>query len=56
MVIACDLPGHGLSSGPRASIDEFSVYQDVVQALFSQAEALQLPQPWHLFGKAPAGR
>ena len=33
VVIACDLPGHGLSSGERASIDDFAVYQDVVQAL-----------------------
>ncbi len=37
VVIACDLPGHGLSSGARASIDDFAVYQEVVQALFAQA-------------------
>jgi len=55
VVIACDLPGHGLSSGARASIDDFAVYQHVVQALFTQAEALQLPQPWHLFGQSTGG-
>jgi alpha-beta hydrolase superfamily lysophospholipase len=55
VVIACDLPGHGLSSGERASIDDFSVYQDVVQALFAQAHSLQLPQPWHLFGQSTGG-
>ena len=43
VVIACDLPGHGLSSGVRASIDDFAVYQQVVNALFTQAQALQLP-------------
>ena len=55
VVIACDLPGHGLSSGPRASIDDFAVYQHVVQALFAQASTLQLPQPWHLFGQSTGG-
>ncbi|MEZ0614979.1 alpha/beta hydrolase, partial [Pseudomonas sp. Env-44] len=55
VVIACDLPGHGLSSGVRASIDDFAVYQSVVQALFVEAKALQLPQPWHLFGQSTGG-
>ncbi|HEX8596524.1 MAG TPA: alpha/beta hydrolase [Pseudomonas sp.] len=51
-VIACDLPGHGLSGGPRASINDFSEYQRVLQRLFVEAAALQLPQPWHLFGQS----
>ena len=55
VVIACDLPGHGLSSGIRASIDDFAVYQHVVQALFAEAAALQLPHPWHLFGQSTGG-
>lgn len=55
VVIACDLPGHGLSSGERASIDDFAVYQHVVQGLFAQADALQLPKPWHLFGQSTGG-
>lgn len=55
VVIACDLPGHGLSSGERASIDDFAVYQHVVNGLFDQADALQLPKPWHLFGQSTGG-
>jgi len=54
-VIACDLPGHGLSSGERASIDDFAVYQQVLEALFVQAAALGLPQPWHLCGQSTGG-
>ena len=55
VVIACDLPGHGLSSGERASIDDFAQYQAVLQGLFIEAQALQLPQPWHLCGQSTGG-
>ncbi|WP_442111371.1 alpha/beta hydrolase [Pseudomonas sp. NUPR-001] len=54
-VLACDLPGHGLSSGERASIDDFGTYQQVLQALFEQGRALDLPQPWHLCGQSTGG-
>lgn len=54
-VIACDLPGHGLSSGARASIDDFAHYQQVLQGLFAEAEQLRLPQPWHLCGQSTGG-
>lgn len=54
-VIACDLPGHGLSSGPRASIRDFSEYQDALQALFAEAGSIALPQPWHLCGQSTGG-
>lgn len=54
-VIACDLPGHGLSSGERASIDDFLVYQHMLQALFEQARLLDLPRPWHLCGQSTGG-
>jgi alpha-beta hydrolase superfamily lysophospholipase len=54
-VIGCDLPGHGLSSGARASIDDFDEYQVVLQALFDEAASLQLPQPWHLCGQSTGG-
>ncbi|AIC23197.1 MULTISPECIES: alpha/beta hydrolase [Pseudomonas] len=54
-VIACDLPGHGLSSGERASIDDFAVYQAVLQGLFGEARSLDLPQPWHLCGQSTGG-
>lgn len=54
-VLACDLPGHGLSSGVRASIDDFAEYQQVLAGLFDQAAALGLPQPWHLCGQSTGG-
>lgn len=54
-VIACDLPGHGLSSGTRASISDFSVYQQVLDALFEQAGLLALPRPWHVCGQSTGG-
>ena len=55
VVIACDLPGHGLSSGERASIDDFSQYQEALQGVFIEAQSLQLPQPWHLYGQSTGG-
>ena len=51
-VIACDLPGHGLSSGERASIGDFYQYQEALQGLFIEAQSLSLPQPWHLCGQS----
>lgn len=54
-VLGCDLPGHGLSSGPRASINEFDEYQAVLEGLFQQARQLDLPQPWHLLGQSTGG-
>ncbi|WP_085706663.1 alpha/beta hydrolase [Pseudomonas sp. B35(2017)] len=51
-VIACDLPGHGLSSGERASIRDFSEYQDALHGLFAEARSIALPQPWHLCGQS----
>jgi alpha-beta hydrolase superfamily lysophospholipase len=54
-VISCDLPGHGLSSGMRASITDFSEYQIVLERLFVEADILQLPKPWHLCGQSTGG-
>ncbi|WP_375740992.1 alpha/beta hydrolase [Pseudomonas boanensis] len=54
-VLSCDLPGHGLSSGARASIGDFAEYQATLAALLGEAEALQLPQPWHLAGQSTGG-
>lgn len=54
-VLACDLPGHGLSSGPPASINEFEEYQAVLNSLFEQARQLDLPRPWHLLGQSTGG-
>lgn len=54
-VLAFDLPGHGLSAGPRASIDDFAAYQQALQDLFAEAASLDLPQPWHLCGQSTGG-
>ncbi|MFD2406807.1 alpha/beta hydrolase [Azorhizophilus paspali] len=54
-VLSCDLPGHGLSSGAPASIDDFAEYQAVFQGLLGEAAALDLPKPWHLFGQSTGG-
>jgi len=54
-VISCDLPGHGLSAGPRAAIDDFADYQQVLSALLVEAGQLGLPQPWHLYGQSTGG-
>lgn len=55
VVISCDLPGHGLSSGERASIHDFEEYQATLQGLFAEARSLDLPQPWHLCGQSTGG-
>lgn len=54
-VLAFDLPGHGLSGGPRASIDDFASYQRALQQLLAEATRLDLPQPWHLCGQSTGG-
>lgn len=51
-VLTCDLPGHGLSSGARASIGSFAEYQQVLQALLGLLQPLQLRQPVHLIGQS----
>ena len=43
-VLVWDLPGHGLSSGERASIHSFEHYVDVLGAVLARYGA-QLPQP-----------
>lgn len=55
VVLAFDLPGHGLSSGARANIADFVEYQTVLKAVLAEAAVLQLPQPWHLFGQSTGG-
>lgn len=54
-VLSCDLPGHGLSSGARASINEFEEYQSVFHGLLEEAALLDLPRPWHLLGQSTGG-
>ncbi len=53
-VLAFDLPGHGLSSGERASIDSFDRYTDVLHELLNAASQL-LPKPWHCLAQSTGG-
>jgi alpha-beta hydrolase superfamily lysophospholipase len=48
-VVAFDLPGHGLSSGPRASIESFSQYSEVLRAV-TEITLKDCPQPQHIIG------
>ena len=54
-VMAFDLPGHGLSSGARASIDCFLSYQRVLDEVLLRAASWALPAPWHLLGQSTGG-
>lgn len=54
VVVALDLPGHGLSGGPRASIDDFRRYVEAVQALL-QALPAQLPERRCAVGQSTGG-
>lgn len=55
-VISCDLPGHGLSSGSRASINDFAEYQVVLQRLLLEAGSLGCRTPGICAGKARVAR
>ncbi|MDA8410263.1 MAG: alpha/beta hydrolase [Treponema sp.] len=46
-VVGIDLPGHGLSSGPRATIDDFATYG---RALLAVEGANDWPRPWRGYG------
>ena len=54
-VMAFDLPGHGLSSGERASIDCFLRYQQVLDGVIEHARLWRLPAPWHFLGQSTGG-
>ncbi|WP_090274195.1 phospholipase BipL [Halopseudomonas litoralis] len=54
-VLAFDLPGHGLSSGARASIDCFLRYQQVLDGVLEQGRLWKLPAPWHFLGQSTGG-
>jgi alpha-beta hydrolase superfamily lysophospholipase len=54
-VVAYDLPGHGLSSGDRAAIDDFDVYQQVLARCLTGMHAAGLAQPWHLVAQSTGG-
>ncbi|MDP2546981.1 alpha/beta hydrolase [Oceanobacter sp. 4_MG-2023] len=54
-LVAFDLPGHGLSSGEAARIDDFDQYETVFADVFQQAEQ-QLPAlPWLAAGQSTGG-
>lgn len=53
-VLAWDLPGHGLSSGPQASIATFEHYVDVLGAVLTRYGP-QLPAPLTGIGQSTGG-
>jgi alpha-beta hydrolase superfamily lysophospholipase len=48
-VTVYDLPGHGLSTGERFSINDFSEYVDVLNDFIKLCQH-ELPEPFHLIG------
>ncbi len=55
-VITYDLPGHGLSNGSPASIQNFDHYQQVLMAVYQYVKhADQLPKPWVGIGQSTGG-
>jgi alpha-beta hydrolase superfamily lysophospholipase len=55
-VLTYDLPGHGLSNGSPASIQNFDHYQQVLEAVHKYVkQAAQLPQPWLGIGQSTGG-
>ncbi|WP_114418009.1 alpha/beta hydrolase [Marinospirillum perlucidum] len=53
--LAVDLPGHGLSSGARASIRNFNLYQQLLAALLEELEQGDFPRPWLVTGFSTGG-
>lgn len=55
-VVLWDLPGHGLSSGPRAEIEDFDDYQHCLTTLQGVlSEAALAPRPWVGIGQSTGG-
>lgn len=53
-VVTFDQPGHGLSSGPRATIGSFDEYVQVLTDVLTHSEPL-LPKPWYIIGQSMGG-
>jgi len=53
-VVGFDLPGHGLSSGERVTIESFDHYVDVFSDLLQKCEA-SFPRPWKAVGQSTGG-
>ncbi len=49
-VVIMDLPGHGLSSGKRASIESFEAYAEALDCVLKFA--FELPRPWICIGQS----
>ncbi|MDQ1207387.1 alpha-beta hydrolase superfamily lysophospholipase [Acinetobacter baylyi] len=55
-VVTYDLPGHGLSDGSPANIQNFDHYQQVLMAVYQYVKhADQLPKPWLGIGQSTGG-
>lgn len=55
-VVLWDLPGHGLSSGARASIDDFADYAQCFHAVQKEIKRRNLaPGPWVAMGQSTGG-
>lgn len=54
VVAVYDLPGHGLSTGERASIKQFSEYTVIFHTFFEQCRKY-LPPPYHLISHSTGG-
>ena len=50
-VIAYDLPGHGMSTGERAAIDDFERYQHVLEDMLALATP-NMPKPWYAMAQS----
>lgn len=50
-VVIYDLPGHGLSMGQRASIDDFAQYQEVLLGVLSYFKP-HVATPWYAIGQS----
>lgn len=54
-VVAFDLPGHGLSSGAPAVIDDFATYQSVLHSVLAGLRESGLPSPRHVVAQSTGG-
>ncbi|MCF7982143.1 MAG: alpha/beta hydrolase [Pseudomonadales bacterium] len=53
-VLIYDLPGHGLSTGEPAGIDDFQQYVDVLDHFVTECRP-HFDEPWHLLGQSTGG-
>jgi len=50
-VVAFDMPGHGLSSGQPATIEDFAAYGEALESCLDAVTGL-VPKPWHILGQS----